>query len=225
MKARILIRLLVVSALAVGGCKNNSGKEFCELEATKVAPPDSISELLHYTNVFLVGGYSTPRETNSEELGWNASSTGCVDCYKRSTVQAISNTVFAIDSLEGPIGDVVTLCDVCQEYTEKQLECDGGEPPRDGSNNDCQEVDVTKNTCSLPEWHYSLPDDTANEWAMFLWKDPREGYEVASMAFRLEVIDGSVDLSILEGGNKIPLSEIEQYLIENVEQDNPRFLP
>lgn len=222
--------LAIILAILQLGCSNNSscngGKNWCE--TSSVHPPESIRDLLHYSNTFIVGAFGQNQKTDSLELGW-ASTTGasCVDCYDSARVAEASNQVFAATELIGDLGEVVSLCRSCYDFTHTETVCDGGPPPsRDADISEyCREVEVSGNTCKLPEWHYQIPDSESGSFAVFLWKDPRPGYSISTMKMRFEVVDDAIDLSLLDGGQKVPLDEIEQYLMKDVVEGSLRFLP
>jgi len=221
---------VIVLVLFQWGCRSSSscddGKNWCKTSTLR--PPENITDLLHYTNAFVLGTFGEIQQTDSGELGWaSTSNPRCVDCYDSTRVSETTSQVFAASELRGDLGQVVALCRSCYDVTHTETVCDGGPPPsRDADISDyCHEVEVSGNTCKLPEWHYQIPPSGAGSYAVFLWKDPRPGYSISAMSMRFEVVDDAVDLSILEGGQKVTLDEMERYLMKDVVEGNPRFLP
>jgi hypothetical protein len=223
----VALTVLVLSQCVCNGSSScDSGKKWCK--TSTVSPPERITDLLHYTNTFVIGTFGETHQTDSGELGWaSTSNSNCVDCYDSTSISDTTYQVFAASGLRGDLGQVVALCRSCYDFTHTETVCDGGPPPsRDADISDyCHEVEVSGNTCRLPEWHYHIPRSGSGSFAVFLWKDPRPGYSISTMSMRFEVVDDTVDLSILEGGQKVALDEIEQYLLKDVVDGNPRFFP
>ncbi len=157
---------------------------------------DSLDELLGWTDGFTVIRFENFRRTTLGDLGGDPNIED--NCYLAADVVVVSDVVRAW-SYDGQGSTMMSFCE----------RCFGDET----------------STCGMPEWHYLIPDEAQQEFAVFFTRSYNpEMPDGLDALFVIE--DGEVDMTPIPGGERVALEDMESYLQAlNTDSENKVFLP
>lgn len=216
-----MIIIGIVFSAVVSSCNDESGKQNnnCDnVNFSELGQPASVDMLLKLSDTFVAASFNGVDETDL-----TSEATKCTFPARIANLQNKRNEIFAVSELDGAMDKVISLEDPCGERTVEEYVCDIQESDAgvkiDGGC-ELREIDVSR--CKLPRWHYLIPKD-GGEYGIFLASDPLQLDKPRLLAMILELSGDVLDMSVLEGGEKIALSDLEELLRRNSNPEVPKF--
>lgn len=157
---------------------------------------NSLDELLRSSAGFVTMRFENDKKTTVADLGGDVN---IDDCRYVADVVHTSDVIKAW-SFDEPASRMLSFCGMCFS-------------------------DETHSTCVMPEWHYLIPEDSQQEFAVFFWRSHNADMPDGLVAlFGIE--DGVVDMTLIPGGERVALEDMASYLQGfNTDPGNEVFLP
>ncbi|GEM_PF-4911165 len=188
---------------------------------------EALDEMLAVASVFVVGSVENQRTGDAVDLGmFSEDHRGCGLLADVADIASGYRVVFAVSELAGPVRTVVDLpitrCGIRQ--VERVVCGDAGSEEVEYVDAGCwKEIDRFDN-CIAPEWTYHLPAaGEGGRWGMFFARHRLAPSAYPDLVMRFPVEGDELVILGLEGGRRVPLAEVEAWLLEGVDAARGTF--